>query len=101
MSGRIWLRPFSNANCSRASSRLHPCAYALLRGDVFLIPLIELKDFQNSDFTVVLQKLVEDRKRLEKGSCLCNYSKDLVDEEDLSLNTLYRFFPAFGDPLAR
>lgn len=32
--------------------------------------------------TVVLQKLVEDRKLLEKGSCLCNYSKDLVDEED-------------------
>jgi len=28
----------------------------------------------------VLQKLIEDRKLLEKGSCLCNYSKDLVHE---------------------
>jgi hypothetical protein len=30
----------------------------------------------------VLQKLVEDRKLQEIGSYLCNYSKNLVDEEN-------------------
>ena len=65
-----------------AAAPLAAYTHALLRGDVFLMPLMELKEFQNSDFTVVLQKLVEDRKRLGKGSCLGNYSKDLVDEDD-------------------